>query len=446
MFPLTVFEKYMLFDDSLAYPMDSFRFLRFSGKFDVELFAESIESVVQFHPLLLSKIRYDSWSGYVWEEVHDPIFIRRISATVAPNLVPVPERIDIFNESGLKIYIIDGSGNSSDQKQNTSVLFQFHHTVSDGLGEMDLIADILTDYNDKINGKKPLVNPRNLDSSLLKFRGSSGLTLAKYFRYFVDTAFTTNQLLLRFPSQLVPCVKSDLNVPDLDYYKFVTSELPPDVTVNYFSLAKKNKVTVNDLLIRDLFLTINGCRDDWGYSRRGAWLRVSMPMSLRTEFHERMPASNNVTMVFLDRRGGACSDTAKLLQEIGRETRWIKRAEQKHVLLLSLRICDLFGGIKRMLRARDCRATVVLSNLGRVFDSLPMSRRLDGCLEVGGAVLEEVDASPPIRFGTLISFSALTYAGKLRLILRYDAKNMTQNQAEQFLQSYTKQIKLECCE
>jgi hypothetical protein len=423
----------MLLDDSLAYPMDSFRFLRFSGKLDIDLFELSILSVIRFHPLLSSVIRYDSRLGYVWENFDNPVFIRRVNL---PDLscIPTPERIDIFNEAGFKVYIFDGG------EVGSSALFQFHHTVSDGLGEMNLLADILTDYDARINGKTPQENPRNVDLSLLKFRGSSGLTLGKYFRYFIDTAFTTNQLLFRNPSPLLPCAKCKLDEPDVEYYRSISRELLLQETVDYFSFAKLRKVTVNDLLIRDLFLSMNNCRKLWGNSD-GGWLRVSMPMSLRTELHERMPASNNVTMVFLDRRGRSCSDTTTLLRGINRETNWIKQAEQKHVLLLSLNICNLLpGGIGRMLRMRECRATAVLSNLGRVFELLPVLRRSDGRLIIGKTVLEDVEASPPIRYGTLISASVLTYAGRLRLILRYDAKNMTQNQADQLLQSYINNI------
>lgn len=426
--PLTIFEKYMLLDDSLAYPMDSFRNLRFSGSLNIELFELSILSVVRFHPLLNSKIRYDSRLGYVWEDTSQPVFIRHVK-TQTISTEPIPERIDIFNESGFKVYIAENS-------DGYSILFQFHHVVSDGLGEMNLIADILTDYNDRINGKIPQENPHDLDLSLLKLRGSSGLTLKKYFRYFIDTAFTTNQLLLRTPSPLMPCIKRDLNEPDQNYYQRIAIELSAEDTSKYFASAKLNNVTINDLLIRDLFLAMNKCRDEWGYSRRRAWLRITMPMSLRTELHKRIPASNNVTMVFIDRRRAACSDADKLLQGISRETNWIKRTEQKHVLLLSLQICNFLpGGIGRILRTRECRATAVLSNLGRVFESLQLPKRSDGRLMLGNAVLEEVDASPPIRLGTLISISALTYSNRLRLILRYDAKNMTQDKAGQLLQT-----------
>ncbi|MDR1291630.1 MAG: condensation domain-containing protein [Planctomycetaceae bacterium] len=434
MLPLTVFEKYMLLDDSPAYPMDSFRYLRFSGEFDIELFELSIASVVRFQPLLSSRIRHDKWLGFIWEQIDQPLFIKKINTNASTADSPVPEQIDIFNEAGFKVYIVSGS-------DGYSVLFQFHHTVSDGLGEMDLIADILTDYNDRVNGKIPIENTRNLDPSLLKYRGSSGLTIAKYFRFFIDTAFTTNQLLFRFPSPILPCTKRDLSVYDEDYYKYIASELSTELTSDYFSFAKKNKVTVNDLLISDLFLSMNKFRQECGNSRRKAWMRISMPISLRGEEHKMMPASNNVTMVFLDRRNSDCADAEKLLRGVNRETQWIKRAEQKHVLLLSLRICDLMPhGLELMLWSMACRATVVLSNLGKVFDKVQVPRRFDGCLVVGNAILEEVNASPPIRFGTLASISALTYAGKLRIILRFDKKNLPKEKATQLLEIYTTQF------
>jgi hypothetical protein len=157
-----------------------------------------------------------------------------------------------------------------------------------------------------------------------------------------------------------------------------------------------------------------------------------------------MPAANAVTMLFLDRQEREFSNPDELLQKIHQETEWIKRTEQKHFLLLTLNIRDrLPGGIGWELKSPKCRATAVLSNLGKVFESLSFMRRHDGRFFVGNAVLEEIDATPPIRSGTLVSFSALTYANRLRLILRYDAKNMTAEQANNLLQILFSFIKSE---
>ncbi|MDR2756318.1 MAG: condensation domain-containing protein [Planctomycetaceae bacterium] len=427
--PFTIFEKYMLLDDQPAYPMDSFRFLRFSGRLNFNYFETSIAETVRYHPMLRSVVHQDQRGQFFWEEIDCPIFIRKIRGPIASRF-PNPEAIDLFNEPGFKVYFVE-------EKNQTSVLFQFHHSVSDGIGEMQFLADVLSDYVLRFQGELPPKNPRNLDQELLLQRGSSGLTLAKYFRFFFSTAVTTRQLLFRFPAPLAPHVPLNTNIPAKDYLAFCANELTQKETLNYFDRAKKHGVTVNDLLIRDLFLTMGVWRKKWFVPQGNPLLRISMPMNLRTESLQKMPAANTVTMLFLDRKEREFSNPDQLLKKIHWETDWIKRTEQKHVLLLSLKIRDrLLGGIKYELKSPKCRATAVLSNLGRIFESLPFMRRHDGRLFIGNAVLEEIDATPPIRSGTLISLSALTYANQLRLTLRYDAKNMTTEQSNDLLQIF----------
>ncbi|MDR1962356.1 MAG: condensation domain-containing protein [Planctomycetaceae bacterium] len=434
--PFTIFEKYMLLDDQPAYPMDSFRFLHFSGRLNFNLFEASITAVIRLHPMLRSIAREDRRGHFVWEETDQPLFIRKIRGPLATRF-PNPEAINLFNEPGFRVYFVE-------ERNRTLVLFQFHHSVSDGIGEMEVIADILSHYVICFHGGTPSENPRNLDPSLLQYRGSSGLTLAKYFRFFFSNSVTTNRLLFRFPEPLAPHVPLNTNIPAKDYLAFCSGELTLEETQHYFDQAKTKQVTVNDLLLRDLFLTMGVWRQKWFVPQGNPWLRISMPMNLRTESLKNMPAANAVTMLFLDRQERDFSDQERLLKKIHQETDWIKRREQKHVLLLTLKICDLLpGGIASRLNSPKCRATSVLSNLGRVFESLPFMRRDDGRLFVGNAVLEEVDATPPIRPGTLISFSTLTYANRLRLILRYDAKNITTQQADDLLNIFFSLLKSE---
>jgi NRPS condensation-like uncharacterized protein len=421
----------MLLDDRPAYPMDSFRILRFSGHLDFDVLEASIVAVVRLNPMLRSIAVKSGLRHFSWQEVDRPVFIKRCQGSTRP----APERIDLFREPGFKVYF-------AEDENSVTVLFQFHHSVSDGLGEMDFIGDVLTDYVVRCTGETPPVNPRNLDATLLPLRGKSGLTWAKYFHFYWSTVVTTQQLLFKFPVPLAPCKKNDTSVPNPNYFTFCETELTQDETQRYFAAAKSQNVTINDYLLRDLYLTIGDWRQRWLSKRRKGLLRIAVPMNLRTEQIKRIPASNTVTMIFLDRRDKDFSDADKLLQGIQREMDWVKRRGQKHVMLLTLHIRDcLPGGIAMALRKNICRSTAVLSNLGRVLESLPIPRRSDDRLIVGDAVLETVDASPPIRPGTLISFSALTYAKRLRLILRYDAENMTAEQADDFLQRFAERLK-----
>jgi hypothetical protein len=241
---------------------------------------------------------------------------------------------------------------------------------------------------------------------------------------------------------LAPHVPLNTDIRAKDYLALCADELSLVETKKYIARAKEYRVTVNDLLLRDLFLAMGQWREKWVMPSDRPWMRISMPMNLRTEQLQKMPAANAVTMLFLDRRESEFSDPEQLLQGIHRETYWIKRTEQKHFLLLTLRIRKLLpGGIGRELKLKKCRATSVLSNLGNVFKSFP--HRSDGRLVVGNSVLETIDAAPPIRSGTLVSLSALTYAGRLRLILRYDSKNITKEQANDLLVMFFTLLKSE---
>ncbi|GHT14985.1 hypothetical protein FACS1894170_12400 [Planctomycetales bacterium] len=429
-YPLTIFEKYMFFDDTPEYPMDSFRQIRLSGSVNTEVFAESIKTVVAVNPLLRSIIKKTGSRKYVWQDVEQPVFVR-----VSDELVP--ERINIKNQPGFRSYI----RKTADE---TSVLFQFHHSVSDGLGEMEFIGDVLTDYAQRVKGETP--PPPQRDASLLPLRGKSGLTLKSYIKNYINTMYTTNQLLFGSPDPLKP-LKETAPAPIREYFTFITSEMTPETTKTCFAEAKKCGVTINDYLLAALFSAMYRWREQFAASETSGTIpmnplyRLAVPLSLRTPKHKNIPASNSVTMLFIDRRLRQCGDRQRLIKNVHREMVWAKRAEQKHYLLLSLRIRDFLpGGIPAILKSLNCRSTIVLSNLGRVFETLPLSRRADGKIIVGDAVLESVDAAPPIRRGTLISFSVLTYSGSLRFILRYDSQNMTKNEAETFLEYFVKEL------
>jgi len=419
--------------------MDSFRQLVFSGYLDVDVFLQSIAAVVQWNPMLRSVVKKIG-KNYFWEETDVPYSIQRqppIQRQQGTDC-PVPQRINLHNEPGFRVYTAESE--TAEAEEQIRVLLQFHHSVSDGVGEMEFIGDVLTDYSVRITGQTPPDNPRRLDPALLTIRGKSGLTLKSYVKNIVHTNFTTNQLVFGNPSPLAPCTKPWQTLEH--YYVFCHHELTQEETAQYFASAKSNGVSVNDLLLRDLFAAIGSWRQRWVDGQTNPVFRVAVPMNLRTEKYRNIPASNNVTMLFLDRRWTQCQgNSEELLRGIHHEMEWIKRTEQKHYLSLSLRVRDLlWGGIAASLRSPKCRSTIAFSNLGRVLESLSLPRREDGRLKVGESVLESVDATPPIRPGTLISFSILTYAGRLRFILRYDALNMTSEHANDFLQRFVKAI------
>ncbi len=426
--PFSAFEEYMLLDDSPAYPMDSFRGLRFSGHVDVSLLEAAIRDTVRLHPMLRSIARPTGRGRFVWVEVDQPLFFRRVAGPI-DRPYPVLEPIDLQRETGLKVYVVE-------EADRCAVLMQFHHSVSDGIGEMQFVGDVLCRYAALAEGRVPEENPRKLDAALLPMRISAGMTFREYLKYHWYFNGTAMRQLFRRPAPLNPDWKGDPQEPAGEYPAMRVLELSADETRRVFAAVKKRQMTVNDLLLGVLFRTISAWRRRWTDAKDQPWLRVSMPMNMRDETHRHMPAANHVTMVFLDRRPGQCEDADALLQGIHRETQWIKRTCQKYVLHLFLWVGRwLPGGLAWHLKQGKCQATCVLSNLGKVLETVPLPRDETGRIRVPGAVLEEVDAAPPIRKKTLVSLSALTYGNQIRLIMRYDHKNMTPEQADDFLRA-----------
>jgi hypothetical protein len=83
--------------------------------------------------------------------------------------------------------------------------------------------------------------------------------------------------------------------------------------------ARRLGVAVNDLLIRDCFLTLKRWRMRTG--DQSGWIRVAVPVNLRTRADRRLPAANKASLVFLDRLARHMADPQRLLHSVHEERR-----------------------------------------------------------------------------------------------------------------------------
>jgi hypothetical protein len=94
----------------------------------------------------------------------------------------------------------------------------------------------------------------------------------------------------------------------------------------------------------------------------------------------------------------------------------------------------------QFLMQRDrCYATSVLSNVGRVFAATGLHRQ-NGKIRTGELVLESVESAPPVRPQTPSSFTLLSYAGTLTLVMNYDRYFWTPQAAHDFMSCHVRQL------
>jgi hypothetical protein len=168
-----------------------------------------------------------------------------------------------------------------------------------------------------------------------------------------------------------------------------------------------------------------------------------MPTNLRTSLHDRMPAANVVSYMFLARRAGDCDRPDELLAGIHRQTSLAVNERLGRITGIGLKyVLKVPGLLWCLLRRNRCFCTAILTNagdIGRQFHvRFPVK---EGRCLAGNVTLEALMASPTIRPKTRLAISMLTYGGTVFIGLRCDPLSFTREQAEELADSFVNRLK-----
>jgi NRPS condensation-like uncharacterized protein len=446
--PLVPFEEYMLLDDRPGHPMSFFLKLIFSGDCDPQQLDAALQVSLERHPLLSATVVQTNvqtkQKQFAWAAGRpERCAVQWVTGDRPVAVTP----IDLFAQPGLRV-----SAWKSDQK--TTVQFQFHHACCDGMGALRWIEDLLVAYSAGV--KEAASAPwRPIEQPRLRGRARFGLTPWKLLRLAPQLSvglLGARQFLMRQPVPLQsqgpgpPHVEKNsataglpANYPASQSHQFSVAE-----TARFVAAARRLQGTVNDLLMRDVFLTLAAFRASRELAENDAWLRLTVPVNLRSVDDQQLPAANVVSMVFLDRNAADCEDPASLLAGIGQEMQLIKRNRLGVTFPLSLQFVRyLPGAMARLQKTLDqpvCRGSAVLSNLGRSFLDAPLSR-CDGKLVAGKMTLEKIEFLPPVRPQTTTALGVCTYADRLQIALHYDPRALAATDASWILQEGIRRIK-----
>jgi NRPS condensation-like uncharacterized protein len=435
--PLSAFEEYMLADDRPAYPMSFFIRAEFSGRLNRAEFGGALKRVAMRHPLLAAVV--DSQRRRpVWAEADGIEIPIHWSDAPGNSDFPHAQPIDLHCMPGLTIHV-------RTEGERVEMFFQFHHACCDAVAAVRFIDEVLLAYGSRLAPRPDLPGFSALDERGLRCRNKFKLPPGQWLQTMprqLRALRGVRRFLMHRPVPVTPydpaCEAPGPpgGFPTACYHQFDVAE-----TESVVAAAKTCCVTVNDLMVRDLYLALDAWRQENDVGKDRDWLRISVPINLRLESDDKLPAANVVTMVFLDRRRRDFQDPDSLLGGIHEELSRIKRWRLGYVFLLSLKATRwLPGGLARATRPQRCMSTCVLSNLGRLFEDSPNERR-DGRIAAGDLLLERIDLLPPIRPHTCASFALTTYAGQLSFALHYDPSALTNGQARNLLDLYVNFIR-----
>lgn len=445
--PLAVFEEYMLLDSSAHYPMECFCLFQFSGTLDRQIFENAVRFAASRHPLITCRIEKKKDRRFYWipsgRDFPEILYHKKKVASDILQEFPAVDPLDVYQDNAFRIHLFE-------TEKGWNILFQFHHAVCDGVGSQKCISDIFLEYAIQTGTAPEGAVHSKIDPDLLDLRGDLGWPFLDYIHDFTCTIRTTiRYLLFRVKTILKHSSKEDVRlerVPPSVHPAIDSRALDPEESRKYHQKAKEMGGSLNDLLLADLFSWIVRWQKKKGIYRRGGIYRNAVPMNLRRDQHENMPAANLVSMVFLDVFDREIDDPDHFVQRIHQKMNTIKKYHQglylNDILSWGRFLSRLVGSdLSLFLRRKSCQATVCLSNVGNLFDQYPLVRHSNGKYQMGDLLLDNGLTSPPIRSLTPISFLAMSFAGRLLLTIRYDPDLLSKTEAKDILDGYLDQIR-----
>lgn len=425
--PLTTFEEFLLWEDRSAYPWSCFVRFRFSGRVDRPAFEQAVRTIMPRHPLLCAKVVEQGRRLY-WQAVEDPMpEIDWIDASPGDSF-PRATHQNLREELGVKIFV-------ERDEEDSALTLQIHHACADGAGMFVLANDLLIAYAREMGARSRRLQLPEFNLERLQRRGSYGLDFRKLLKMLPRQLVGlqgVRQFLGRSPVAVLPHEALPDDDPPPEHYPATrTHTFTAEETARHRDAAKRLGVTVNDLLARDLFLTLGAWRELHGAADDEAWLRMMVPFNLRTSSDRQLSAANVVSSVFLDRRGSDFGDAEALLRSIQDEMNLIKDNKLGYTFIFSLRAFSLLpNGLKNNARQDRCTSSCVFTNVGRPLVRCPLPRD-EGRLVAGNLRLESIDGTAPLRPYNCVTFNALEYGRRLTFILHYDCRIVSESQADE---------------
>jgi len=421
--PLVPFEQYMLDDDRPGSPMTFTMAWRLAGSVDAGRMQAAVEAAVRSHPLLGCLVRRGRWVPAA-----GGVPFRRVTA--AAGSLPPAESIDPRREACLKVTLVDPATDG----EETELRLAFHHAACDGVGAAEFSGDVFTAYRAAGLDGRPPAAPRSrrdtpIDTSLLADRGrldrpvvpgvtwraAAGYFLAEAARFFTERAVP------------IPCDPGGESGPVADPVpvRFTAAE-----TAALRRVASAADATLNELLLAVLVSAINGHCAAAQPARRGGWIGVVQPVSMRPVRPARLPACNNIGYAFLRRPLGDCRDWRAVLPGLVQDARAVKQLGLAGCFNDALAVLGrLPEAIRRPLVRTMRPGTFVFSYLGDPVRRIPPGLRAAGDgsaaeprqaagIDLGGCRVVDMVGAPPPRPGTELGILASLFGQRLTLWLR----------------------------
>jgi NRPS condensation-like uncharacterized protein len=468
--PLSEFEHYMLTDDRPSHPMVIVMLVDGHGSLHESLFRAAVHQLVNAHPLLNARIQNCAgqlqWVAAAPRPDGSPSSVTmewHVTDNGDPQTqLPLARPLNLHAGECLRLQVWTGSSAGAARWR---MALEVHHACADGIAAVQLIAELLARYGrlspdgtgipsspnvrrqpdfetprpELLPGRSNLPDPEPStapSTSQGAPRRSPGTLIGKLCRLFLR-----RPVRLASSHELAAGSRTDSE----HHPAILLQTLSESSTARLRTRAIARGVTVNDLLLLQCLQQIRAWNTAAGTAGARQWMRIAVPISMRSGRHSGLPACNRVSYALVTHRMSECSDPQSLLQRIHEKTAGLMSGREGVIawkLFRALR--RIPGGLRYMMSWWSCAGTLVLANVGdirrRTRARFPQQ---DGSWQAGSVVVDRICGVSPVRPNTLAAIGVAEYGGRMTVSLRTDGTMLTRQDSELFLRQFCERLESE---
>ncbi len=430
--PLSPFELMMLAEDRPDYPMVAVIEIVFRGEVQRDPWERALQLVLKRHPLLTARVESKKGRPTSWVATDLPKIAWQ--NTEAEPQVAAP--LDLSKTAGLRLHMI-----CSDQHVRQRL--ELHHACCDGAGAFQFLQELYLSYAHLVSKKEGPVALEELSPEHLPERNHFASNSSGALERLARCAFGIREAA-KFTLKKISPLRTEPVGHDSTrvMHPFLTLHGSRRQLARLRTASASQGTTLNDLLLRDLFLTIVQWNQNHQAATTNPRYRLLVPCDLRTPEDVRLPACNVMGYSFLTRRESDCNRSPATWEGIRDEMRFIREQNASLYFIRTIEFCHRFlGGIRSLAKPHRCLATALASNMGNpaqtTFSLLP---KRNGKILLGDLEMEKIVAYPPLRQNTRVGIVANTYANQLSIGIRYDGISMSSVEGERFKELFQQNL------
>jgi len=434
--PLTLFEEYLYHENRRNYPCNIWLRAQFKGSVERDRLLTAIDLVTPQHPLLSARIFETRGGSLYWStkpsrkiDVHwyeeDPKSFR-----------PHFGDFDLRSENGFEFHVARG-------EDRWDLYINQSHAICDGAGFYRVLHDVLARYDELSKGNIETQSPSKVSSP--RCRSNYGLSFWKALKLIPAqiVGLVISTTLLRRPvARLNPASDADVETPlPTGSPHFVSKYLTQPEYFELRKAARESRYSVNDLCLAFFHSAIGRWREKMEIAPNDEWIRISVPVNLRSKADKSLSACNAISIVSIDRKANGLHKRDRLIRRAKEDMQYVKKGQLAFVYLILLWIRRRFpGGIRKMSHENRCRTTAMLTNVGSLFTHSPL-RNPEGKLRSGGSLMERITSVAPYRPHSHATLLVSVYAGEFEMTLNYDPRALDENRAKALLNCFEQEIR-----